>query len=445
MAVFLLVGDVAHHPPLLEILREQGHQVVSAPTAVAGFNRATQAAPEVVIVTRTMPGVDGFELLQLLRQSVYQGPTLLFTEPITEKIVKDAWHLGAVGIIQSTDEVAVLHETLKRVLGFAASQRGHFDWPQSLSVSKLLAEQSKPYRNLKGQIKELSRELIPVLLVGERGVGKTLLARALHELTGEKIVPVQAGKAKKGLFGGSGSSLVRPFIICPHCLAATGQIEEIFGVPDGPPGYMQLAEGGTLFIEEFASLVPEVQERLCRELESTRRGAAAPRIIAATTRNLAGDVSFGRFHRQLYYLFAANSVHPYPLRRHPETIVPLSQVMMNLLLPEASTVPRLPHEVTNVLKGYHWPGNIRQLQEVIAFMLAKRDEQVVTISHLPKFLPAAVIDRTNDTDVMTAAEQKQREIDLALQDVDGDVVRAGGLLGIDGRSLTPGPKLKVKS
>ncbi|WP_070107471.1 sigma-54 interaction domain-containing protein [Burkholderia plantarii] len=272
-----------------------------------------------------------------------------------------------------------------------------------------------------------------VLIVGETGSGKDVVARLLHAL---------------------GPRAARPFVAI-NCGAVARDVAEsqLFGHEKGSftgavaqhIGFFEAARGGTLFLDEIADAPPELQVKLLRVLESgtiTRVGGTEPipvdvRVIAATHHDPAAAVRDGRFREDLFYRIAAVPLHVPPLRRREGDAEQLARELVAHLNARHGTAKRLSAQALRVLNTHSWPGNVRELRNVVerGFILA--DEQIEL--HPPALAPAAAASVRDNVMTLqvgaTLAQSQQHFIAASLQYFDGNKPRTAKSLGISLKTL----------
>ncbi len=281
-----------------------------------------------------------------------------------------------------------------------------------------------PMRELQRMVELIAPGRLPVLLVGETGAGKEVVARALH---------AKSPRAE------------RPFLVF-HCAAVPETLleSEMFGHERGAftgavqarPGLFELAAGGTVFLDEIGELPASVQVKLLRVLEDRaflRVGAVTPRpldvrFIAATHRDLAAEVTSGRFRQDLYFRVNGATLRVPPLRERAAEIEPLARAF----LAEAATglgrvAPALSPEALDALRRRAWPGNVRELRHVIERAVLLAGEGPIAPKHLPTAEPTREAPPRDDD---------RGRIEEALRACGGNQSRAAELLGISRRTLT---------
>jgi transcriptional regulator with PAS, ATPase and Fis domain len=239
-----------------------------------------------------------------------------------------------------------------------------------------LAGSSRTMRELVRQIELLAKgDRAPALLIGEPGTGKGWLAEYIHAESSRAVYP----------FG---------TLNCATADAATIGID-LFGsadYPDANPGILEAARGGTICVEEVSELSSDLQAVLLQVLQLSASSPDQPanvptaRVIAATSKDLVNEVNAGRFREDLYYQLSVTPVHVPPLRArsHDDLLVLIATVFDSLALTMSDSPRELGEGVAERLIGYPWPGNLRELRNVLErAMLAARSESVLQCAHLP--------------------------------------------------------------
>ena len=282
-------------------------------------------------------------------------------------------------------------------------------------------------------IEKLKTNESPVLIVGESGVGKELLARALHAaspLRDKKFLPVDSSSLVGSLMESELFGYVKG--------AFTGAVENKIGL-------VRAAEGGTLFLDEIGELTTEVQAKLLRLLQENEIrpiGGTQPikvhvRILAATNRDLPAGIAAGTFRQDLYYRLNVISIRIPPLRERKSDIPPLVE---HFLKKYAVHEVSLSDEVLGRLMKHPWPGNVREIENAIRSMVALRSNPVIELNDLPTKLrrsidPYQEVDLGLASEIIPLAEIERRHILRAIEHTRGDVQTAALLLGIGKTTL----------
>ena len=293
-----------------------------------------------------------------------------------------------------------------------------------------LVGEAEALRGVRETISKLDSDLSPVLITGESGVGKELVARAVHAvspLANQVYIPVDSA----ALVG----TLMESELF--------GHVKGAFtGASENKQGLVRAADGGTLFFDEVGELSPEIQAKLLRLLQEGEVrpvGAAHPirvnvRIISATNRDLRAAVRNGSFRKDLYYRLNVISIRIPPLRERRGDIPALIQHFCGKY---SATPVGFSDEVLSVMKRYHWPGNVWELENAVRHMVALKANPVAGLEDLPSGLRNfAQSQRTfPDDEILPLAEIERQHILKAVRYAKGDMNMASSLLGIGRTTL----------
>ena len=474
-ARILVVDDVpANLDVLCQALEAAAYKVEVATDGRSALEIATESSPELILMDVVMPGLDGFETCRRLQTaaSTRDIPVLFLTaKGETEEIVEGFQAGGGDYIVKpfQKEEVLIRVRThlerarLKRELveknraleeeirrrQSATRQRNHLA-EKLVLLSQREAErwglaglvgQSRTMQQILEKVNLLqSAPTVSVLLTGESGTGKELIARAIH-----------GGSAR-----GEG-----PFVAV-NCAAVPAELAEslFFGHVKGAftgaevdhMGYFELAHGGTLFLDEIGEMPAAIQPKLLRVLEDGRLtpvGGQAEqvvevRIIAATNADLEAQMAGGAFRRDLYYRLAQFAVPVPPLRQRPEDIPLLAQHFLTLLAAEMSLQPpSLSPQALKGLQAYDFPGNVRELKNLIERALLESRGGEIRPEHL-HFAHVPSIDSDRPAPALgVSPEQVPFDLDeaevfltrRALEQAGGNVAAAARLLGTNRNRL----------
>lgn len=306
------------------------------------------------------------QLAHLIGCDSWLGPALdHMVEEYVSKMLRETQFIGArlvsVGASKSTAEV--VHAGRKRAFLELRVERA-----ERLHTFDDMVAESATMQEVVAAARKLAKSDIDILIFGETGTGKEMLAQAIHSASGRHS---------------------RPFIaVNVACLPEALVESELFGYDEGAftgakkggkPGMFELADGGTLFLDEIAEATPAVQAKLLRALQERtiiRVGGTIPirvdvRVIAATNRDLKPLIQQGRFRADLYYRLAATTIHIPPLRKRPEDIEALTRAFLARYLPAAS----LDKSAARFFAAYPWPGNVRELENVLRSVAARITSQ----------------------------------------------------------------------
>jgi DNA-binding NtrC family response regulator len=436
MANVLIVDDEQAITSALGMYFQRlGHEVMRAHSGEEGIATVHRAHPELVLLDVRLPDMSGFEVLERIRE--YNPVVIMITGHGDVPDAVRAMQAGAESFLTKPIELAHLGAAAERALEksrlrqmnrYLAERRGR------LPATALLGS-SPPMRELAQQIELLARsERTTVLITGESGTGKGYVAESIHRAStrGE-----------------------RPYVEI-NCAALSGTTldAELFGQEFPPtngtdavrPGLLDIAAGGSLFLDEIGDLDAQLQPKLLRVLEGksfrrlggTREMTADVRLIAATGKDLVSEVTDGRFREDLYYRLSVMPINLPPLRaRSREDLLELIARLVEELRPSLVDAPSdLDDDVLERLLKYAWPGNIRELRNVLerAMIMARGGERV-GVGHLPTEVREASGAGVDHHVPRTLSEVERIHIDRTLRAHNANRTRAARELGISRATL----------
>lgn len=276
-------------------------------------------------------------------------------------------------------------------------------------------------------VRDVAQVDTTVLIEGETGTGKELIARAIHSSSGRRNKPFLAANC-----AGLTDSILTSQLFGHKRGAFTGAIQD-------QQGLFEAAEGGTLFLDEIGDIPPQVQTALLRvlqEKEITRLGEAKPRtvnvrVVAATHHNLSEDVLRGSFRADLLYRIRIARVQLPPLRDRPEDIPLLAQSMLEkICAPTGKTVERLHPDTLRVLMSYSWPGNVRELKSAVEFAVISCKGNEICPADLPPEITGATMASSPSVFIPLSNQDEKTRLLTALSDANGNRTEAAKRLGI---------------
>jgi two-component system, NtrC family, response regulator HydG len=453
---------------LMALLLGDGYRVEGAGSAAAAIDHILQTPYDVVLVDTELPEVDGFDLLRKIRKLAPELAVILLTSQATVQAAVKAMRLGALDYLRKTvsaDELrAAVHRAADHGNLAREVRRLRSEVERARGLGQLIGD-SPPMRQLISLVERVANSDATVLIVGESGTGKELLARTVH-----RIGP----RADRPLVAFDCSALV------PTLLEA-----ELFGHEKGAftgagkarRGLFREAHTGTIFLDEIGDIAPSVQNKLLRVLQEREIKPVGGdqfvkvdvRVIAATNKDLKAQVARGAFREDLYWRLAVVPVQVPPLRERREDIPLLAAHILARRRGAAKTFAggetRYPTKISPGamarLTAYHWPGNIRELENVLSRAAILCDGEEIRADDLdlvglpqgtdaspgargapapsPDLSPLAVdaaAGRPLKRVVEQAVEAVEREaIRQALQQCGGSPARAARLLGISRASV----------
>jgi DNA-binding NtrC family response regulator len=362
------------------VLSEAGYECETCPTVEAAMKVLEHEGADVIVADMRMPGMDGMDLLKKV-QSKDPDMAVVMSVPLpATESVKKALQGGAFDCVTKPFDNDQLNAVVTRAVEMSALQRENRKLREQLDVASVAAgfiAEAPKSRQLVAMIRRVAPARTTALIEGETGTGKELVARMLHYWSNRADGPFLAinckaladGVVESELFGHEKGSF-------------TGAIKE-------RAGCFERASGGTLFLDEIGEAGPDFQAKLLRVLEDgevLRVGGSKPRkvdvrIIAATNRKLRAEVAAGRFRADLYFRLRVIPLQIAPLRDRREDILPLAQHFLAFHSTDAGRPLMLSHEAEQALLNYTWPGNVREIENVI--------ERAVVMSGQETLMPDA--------------------------------------------------------
>jgi DNA-binding NtrC family response regulator len=363
ISVLLVDDDSAFRKILARELAAMGFEVESAGDGAAALSRLKERDFDVVLLDVKMPGMDGVEALPAIKSESPLSEVIMLTGQGTVDTAVRSMKLGAYDFLTKPCQLEELQNVIEKAREKRRLSRENLFLKQQLTRRDGFGEfvgRSAGLRTVLDLVGRVAPSGFSVLIQGESGVGKELVAQAIHRLS----------PRKNG-----------PFVVVDCCSLQEELLHsELFGHEKGSftgaaalkHGLFEIADGGTLFLDEMGELSPALQAKLLRVLESgtfRRLGGVKDirvdvRLIAATNRDLAQRVSSGDFREDLFYRINVVAIAVPPLRERREDIPMLARFFAEHALPGRSTKAVAP-EAMDLLSGYDWPGNVRELRNVM--------------------------------------------------------------------------------
>lgn len=424
-------------------LQRGGFQVVAAGDGQEAVAMVARHRPAAVITDLKMPQMNGLQLLAALHQSDHQLPVVLMTAYGNIDTAVEAMKQGAFDFIQKPFEGDQLLMTMARAV----------DHRRLLEENAVLQTNAKAYegrpvlvgrslvmRSLAQQIQQIARSQGTVLISGESGTGKEVIARTIHAY----------------------SSCQKRVMLCLNCAALSSNLleSELFGHEKGAftgadqlrKGRFELADGGTLLLDEISEIEPTIQAKLLRVLQEQqfeRVGSSLTmqvdvRVIATTNHDLAKAVATGAFRQDLYYRLNVLPIHVPPLRQRLEDVPLLAErFLVQVAMREGKEPKQLEQDAIEVMRAYRWPGNVRELQNICERASVLTRGRVIHGDTIRPWLQAPVPLEAESLAASTVRPLEQVQRDQILHTLDqfaGNRRQTAEALGIGVRTL--GLKLK---
>jgi len=431
--VLIIDDDDSMRAACRQSLEVAGYGAAAAPNGEEALKRARQESFDVALLDLRMPGLPGMEVLKRLKQESPNTAVIIITGHATIDSAVEAIKLGAFDYLPKPFTPEALTSMVERAA--AAARRAL----EEACIGQGL-ERRMPSQSLIGRSEAMSRVIrliqkaapadSTVLITGETGVGKEVVARAIHRLShrsGKLFVTVDCGTLVESLFE---SELF-------------GHVKGAFpGAIENTIGKIELAEGGTLFLDEIANITVNMQARLLRAVQerevsragSTSRKKIDVRIISATNRDLPQAVREGRFREDLYYRLNVIHIPVPPLRERLEDIPALVDFYLKKLAAEKRRPSLLiSEEAMRFLKRRDWPGNVREMINALEYAVVTCEGSVIGLRDLP--YGAADSTGMDNPAGGSLARIEMNEILNALEQFKGNKTRAAEYLGINRKTL----------
>ena len=453
---------------LTETLEPEGHEIYAAAHADQALKLAGRVMPDLILLDVVMPGRDGFSICQILKadEATREIPVLFVTAKLETESILRGFRVGAVDYIPKpfqAEEVVIrvathlkisrltqevkernrqLEMEIARRQAAEDERRTAQDRLTTLSTREAqrwglegLVGRSPLMRKILSDIKRLHQfSNTNVLITGESGTGKELVARAIHY-----------GSARAGA----------PFIAV-NCVAIPADLAEsvLFGHMKGSftgatadrKGCFEMADGGTLFLDEIGDMDPALQAKLLRVLEDGEIAAVGAaktkrvdvRIVAATNADLSAKIAAGLFRQDLYFRLARYTVETPPLRDHAADIPLLADHFLSLFAAEMGIAPPAwTPEALQLLESYPFPGNVRELKNIIERALIECGGKTIQPEHVrltastPRPTPAAQAAPVGGDIPLNLKAAEEELIRRAVRQCNGNIVEAARLLGVN--------------
>ena len=463
MARILLIEDEENlRYSIARSLARSGHNIDEAGRADTARTLAQQRDFDLILTDVNLDGQSGVELIDGLRHEGYTGAVVVMTAYGSIENAVRAMKLGAEDYLQKPvrlDQLSLVIERAleRRSLARRAELYDRLDnaplesqailgrstlWLDAMALARRFAQIPLPLDD--------HTALSPILLLGETGVGKGMIARLIHDLTGDS-------DAERG------EPSTPPFVPV-NCSALPPSLaeSELFGHEKGAftdarsarPGLFELADGGTIFLDEIGDTPPELQAKLLHVLEEgafrrvggQRQRRVHVRVIAATNQDLSARIAEGRFRRDLFYRLSAFTVSLPALRDRPDDALLIAHAVLERFAARiGQPAPRLDDAARSAIEAHPWPGNVRELINTAQRAAAICRDNVITagdlgLSATPPRRAAAGANRGALTfdfsrGEHTLAKVERELISQALEHADGNISRAARLVGMNRSSF----------
>ncbi len=434
--ILIIDDDTAHREGMSILLEDESYLVDQAEGAEAAMKLIREHSYDLIVTDYKMQKIDGMELLKMINDFNPLLPVIMVTGYSSIEHAVEAIHLGALDYIPKPVDPAKLKNVVRRVLHSQTAENipdSGASVPERYIHFGDIIGKSKAIKTIVRNINEIASIDVPVLISGESGSGKELVARALHKASARSPKPFVAINT-----GAIPKDLINSELFGHEKGSFTGAI-------DSKKGKFEEADGGTLFLDEISSMSEAVQIALLRVLESgqiervggNRSIPVNVRIVAATNENMDSLMESGRFRQDLFYRLNVYSMELPPLRERQEDIPVLSGYFLERFSEEFhKPISGIEEDALELLRTYSWPGNVRELRNMILRSVVAAKGKIRK-KDLPENIRAGK-QRGQEFTLKAGTplpEVERVTIIKTLQLARGNKLKAAGLLGISRRSL----------
>jgi DNA-binding NtrC family response regulator len=438
-ASILIVEDEPKMRRVLELqLAEEGFQARTAPDAETGLQLLAKESFDVVVTDFKLPGMNGLEFLHAIKRVNADLPVVIMTAYGTVETAVDAMKAGASDYVLKPFSLAELVLVIRKELASHQLRQENRDLREALGQRyeyKNIVARSDKMQAVLALVERVAPTSATVLIGGESGVGKDLVARAIHEHS---------------------QRAAGPFVkINSTAIPETLLESELFGYEKGAfsgamtnkPGKFELADKGTLFLDEIGDVPAAIQVKLLRVLQdreferlgSTKTLKVDVRLVAATNRDLRAALEEGTFREDLYYRLNVVAIDIPPLREHKEDIPTLVEYFLEKSTRESNQkVQGITPQAMKLLMDFHWPGNVRELQNVLERAVTLSSDAMLDVRdiHIDGAARRASADSAAALpEGMTLEQWEEEMLREALRRANGNKSQAARALGLSRNAL----------
>jgi two-component system nitrogen regulation response regulator NtrX len=440
-AVLIVDDETTIIESLSGILSDDGFEVIHAFNGYEALKKIDTESPDIVLLDIWMPGMDGIETLKEIKQKFPSIPVVMITGHGSIESAVDATKSGAFDFLEKPLSIDKVMVTINNALNFRKLEEENLYLRKKTIEKNSITGTSPAVQKLYQEVMTAAPTDAAILITGENGTGKEMVARTLHQFSRRPE---------------------EPFIII-NCAAIPEETldSELFGHEKGVLGHaasknmgkFELAAGGTLFLDEIGDMNINTQAKILRALESKtfqRIGSSRvihmdARIIASTNKDLTKEIENGRFRQDLYFRLNVIPIHVPPLRERKQDIPMLVDTFLTKLAGQSAT-PRktMSKGALDLLARYAWPGNVRELKNLMERLSIMVRENLIDIPHLPDpYHSPSPADSTGDPGELFAIDNLEQArsafereyVRRKVAQAEGDITTAAKTLGTSTRYI----------
>lgn len=435
-SILLVDDDSAFRQVMAKELNRLGHIVTTAASGEEAVERVAVEEPDVVLLDLHLPGMTGVEALRAIHATASGTEVIVLTGHGSIDTAIESIRIGAFDYVQKPCPLDELDLRIQRAIERQELRQRTNILERGLTPPDLGSSfigQSLEFGRLLDLIHRVAPSDSTVLITGETGSGKERVAKLIHARSQRHS---------------------RPFVVV-ECAALQESLlqSELFGHERGAftgaerakPGLFEVANGGTIFLDEIGEISPATQTKLLRVLDTstfrhvggTKEIHVDVRVLTATNRDVAAMVEQGLFREDLYYRLSTIAIHVPPLRTREGDVELLAQQFVNVLNERFGSNKKISEGAMKLLRQHNWPGNVRELLHVLEAALVLSVGPCILPEHLPMALRNAKREITSTTGCsgLTLQEAERRQIKSVLEATNGHRGNAARILGISERNL----------
>jgi DNA-binding NtrC family response regulator len=415
-------------------LEKEGYAVTGANDGIEASALFEKNHYDVIIADIKMPGMDGLTLLGKIKEKDPEAEVIIITGFGSIESAVDAMKKGASEYVTKPFNLDELNLKIKKVLEKTRIEKENTALRISLGIDQEFPfiAKSRTMQRVVEVIKSITNSDCNVLLTGESGVGKGLVARIIHHTSTRREKP----------FLGLNCAIFTEELLASELF---GHEKGAFtGAVTAKKGLIEVADTGTLFLDEIAEMTPTLQAKLLKVIEDrefipvggTRPIRADIRLIAATNQNLSALIKEGKFREDLYYRLNVMDIYIPPLRERKEDIVPLTKYFLQKYSKkENKKITGFSREAMDTLLTYGFPGNVRELENIIERAVILEKASLIQPASLPQTIKLFEVETISPNRVRTIEELNREYAERILDFTDHNRSKAAELLGISRTSL----------
>lgn len=418
------------------ILSDEGFETITASNGYEALKTLESESPDLVLLDIWMPGIDGIDTLKEIKKKFPETQVIMITGHGTFETAVNATKIGAFDFIEKPLSIDKVIVAINNALNFRRLEEENRFLRKKTIEKNSITGNSKPIQDLRKQITITAPTDAWILISGENGTGKELVAKMIHQFSARSDRP----------------------LIDVNCAAISDELieSELLGHEKGAftgatvkkKGKLELAHQGTLFFDEIGDLGIKTQATLLRILQEknfqrvggSRTLTADIRVIAATNKNLPKEIKAGRFRKDLYYRLNVVPMIVPPLRERQEDIPELADIFLKQIAEKDRTIPKkITQGAISVLQNYTWPGNIRELKNLLDRMAIMVKSKTIDVKDIPVFYnPEPAVKNNAESSLFSIKEFKaahkvfEKEfICRKLAENNNNIAKTAKMIGVD--------------